>query len=182
MLRSVLPPLALVVAILAAPGVQAQDRPSAAAASIDGWQRRVAETGTVFFQCRAASCPAGAAVSYRMQGTGPQMSLEVFRRHHEELGRRMVEQSQGQLARIELIEVSQSREEGAEILTAVRLVARSEGAEEFMASSVVVDDGRRFSMVSTARTEADARMGLRLFLPVVLLQTRLDAGRPPRAP
>lgn len=181
MLRSVLPLLALVGAVLAAPGVQAQDRPSAAA-SIDGWQRRVAETGTVFFQCRAASCPAGAAVSYRMQGTGPQMSLEVFRRHHEELGRRMVEQSQGQLARIELIEVSQSREEGAEILTAVRLVARAEGGDEFMASSVVVDDGRRFSMVSTARTEADARMGLRLFLPVVLLQTRLDAGRPPRAP
>ena len=136
----------------------------------------------MFFHCRAASCPAGAAVSYRMQGTGAQMTMEAFRNHHEMLGRRMVEQSQGRFTRVDLIEISQSREAGAEVLTAVRLVARAEGGDEFMASSVVVDEGRRFSIVSTARTEGDARTGLRMFLPVVLMQTRLDAGRPTRAP
>lgn len=177
-------PAALVLAVVAAaaPAAPAQDRPSAAAASIDGWQRQVAETGTVFFHCRAASCPAGSTVSYRMQGTGQQMTMEAFRNHHEALGRRMVDQSQGRLTRVDLIEISQSREAGAEVLTAVRLVARAEGGEEFMASSVVVDEGRRFSIVSTARSEIDARTGLRMFLPVVLLQTRLDAGRPSRVP
>lgn len=174
-------PAALVLAVLSAvsPPVQAQDRPPGIAASIDGWQRQVAETGTVYFHCRAATCPAGAAVSYRLQSDGPAPTLEAFRAHHEVLNRRMVEQSNGRLARIELIEVAQGREAGAEVLTAVKALESATGSRQFMASSMVSDGPRRFTMVSTAGTEADARTGLRMFLPVVLLQTQLG-GQPPR--
>jgi len=170
--------LAVLAALPAAP--EAQDRPAGAAASIDGWQREVAETGTVYFHCRAATCPVGAAVSYRMQPGDRALTLEDFRTHHEVLNRRMVEQSGGRFVRVEMIEVAQSSEAGAQVLTAVKAVEEAAGDRQFMASSLVTDGPRRFTMVSTGRTEADARTGLRMFLPVVMMQTQPGGSQPRR--
>lgn len=155
-----------------------------ATVSVDGWERQTAETGTVYFRCRAASCAAQSTISYRSQSVTRMPPVAEFRRRQEETNRRMVESSNGRLTRVEMIDVAEADQAGAKTLTAVKLLVASSGTNEYLATSLVLQGTRAFSVVSTAPTEAAARANLRTFIPVVMLQGNLTpapapAGRTP---
>lgn len=177
MIRKLMLALALALPSALSGPVLAQD--AAATVSVEGWERQVAPTGTVFFRCRAASCAAPSTVSYRPQTVGRLPPVAEFRRRQEEVNRRMVEQSNGRLSRVDLLDVAESERAGARMLTAVKLLVPVSGASQYMATSLVIQGERGVSIVSSAPTETAARANLATFIPIVLLQGQLA---PPRAP
>ena len=170
---------ALALALILSPVPPAPASAQGAAVTIEGWDRQVADTGTVYFRCRAATCAAQSTVSYRSQSVTRMPSVAEFRRRQEETNRRMVETSNGRLSRVEMIDVAEADQAGAKTLTAVKLLVASAGANQYLATSLVLQGGRAFSIVSTAPSEAAARANLTTFIPVVLLQGGLT---PPPAP
>jgi len=141
-----------------------------AGVTVDGWERQVAATGTVFFRCRAASCMAQSTVSYRPQQAGRMPALAAFRQRQEETNRRMVEGSNGRLTRVDILEVAESERAGAKVMTAVKLMVSASGPNQYLATSLVIQGQKAFSIVSTAPTDAAARANLATFIPIVLLQ------------
>ncbi|MDP3546499.1 MAG: hypothetical protein Q8S29_09995 [Phreatobacter sp.] len=174
MIRKLVLAFALVLP-LALPGTAAAQ---GAAGSVAGWERQVAATGTVFFRCRAASCTAQSTVSYRPQQAGRMPSVAAFRQRQEETNRRMVEGSNGRLTRVDILDVAESERAGAKVLTAVKLLVAASGPNQYLATSLVMQGQKAFSIVSTAPTDAAARANLATFIPVVLLQG--DLTPPPR--
>ncbi len=149
--------------------------------SIAGWERQVASTGTVYYRCRAASCTVQSTVSYRTQPPGRMPSVAEFRQGQERVNQRMVESSNGRLSRVDMIEVAESERAGARVLTAVKLMVAASGPNQYLATALVMQGQKAFSIVSTAPTDAAARSNLATFIPVVLLQVQLQPqGTPPR--
>ncbi len=166
MIRKLVLALALVLPL----GLPGQASAQGAAVSVDGWERQVAATGTVFFRCRSASCTAQSTVSYRPQQAGRMPALAAFRQRQEETNRRMVEGSNGRLTRIDILEVAESERAGAKVMTAVKLMVSASGPNQYLATSLVIQGQKAFSIVSTAPTDAAARANLATFIPIVLLQ------------
>ncbi|MGL4285875.1 MAG: hypothetical protein ACRCVA_05995 [Phreatobacter sp.] len=161
---------------LALPGAAA--RAQGVAMSLDGWDRSVAPTGTVFYRCTApASCGQGSVASYRQQPNGPLPSLAVYRAQNESVDRRMVEGSGGRVLRVDLIEIAESEVAGAQVQTAIKAINHSDGRREYLATSVFSDGQRHYSLVSTALEERTARANLQAFLPVVMLAAQIG-GKP----
>ena len=175
MIRKLLLALSLVLPLAPAGPAAAQD----ATVTIDGWERQAASTGTVYFRCRSASCAAQSTVSYRPQTASRLPPLAEFRRRQEEVNRRMVEGSNGRLSRVDVLDVGESERAGAKVLTAVKLLVSVNGPSQYMASGLVMDGLRSFSIVSTASTEAAARANLATFIPIVLLQGQLAPRNAP---
>lgn len=165
-----------------APLALAQEAPQAAVVTVDGWERQVAQTGTIFYRCKpGGTCAAGSTVSYRGQAVAPVPTVAVYRERQEGLNRRMVEQSNGRLSAVEIIEVAESTRGSAKVLTAVKALVAVNGPRQFLATSLVADGDRHLSIVSTAGTEAAARANIATFLPVLLAAPR-SATTPPPAP
>jgi len=165
-----------------APLAFAQEAPAAAVVTVDGWERQVAQTGTTFYRCKpGGTCAAGSTVSFRGQAAAPMPTVAVYRERQEGLNRRMVEQSNGRLSAVEIIEVAESTRGSAKVLTAVKALVAVSGPRQFLATSLVADGDRHFSIVSTAGTEAAARANVATFLPVLLAAPR-SATMPPPAP
>lgn len=162
--------LVLAVALVLPLGLPGQASAQGAAVSVDGWERQVAATGTVFFRCRSASCTAQSTVSYRPQQAGRMPALAAFRQRQEETNRRMVEGSNGRLTRVDILEVAESERAGANVMTAVKLMVSASGPNQYLATSLVIQGQKAFSIVSTAPTDAAARANLATFIPIVLLQ------------
>jgi len=175
MIRKLLLAFALLLP-LALPGTASAQ---GAAISVDGWERQVAATGTVFFRCRSASCTAQSTVSYRPQQAGRMPSVAAFRQRQEETNRRMVEGSNGRLTRVDILDVTESERAGAKVLTAVKLLVSASGPNQYLATALVMQGQKAFSIVSTASTDAASRANLATFIPIVLLQADLT---PPAAP
>lgn len=153
-------------------------RAQGVAMSLDGWERSVAPTGTVFYRCTApASCGQGSVASYRQQPDGPLPSLAVFRAQNESMNRRMVEGSGGRVLRVDLVEIAESEVAGAKVQTAVKTISHADGRREYLATSVFSDGQRHYSLVSTATVESMARANLQVFLPVVMLAAQIG-GKP----
>jgi len=177
MIRKLVLTLAVALTLpLALPG---QASAQGAAVSVDGWERQVAQTGTVFFRCRAAACTAQSTVSYRAQQVTRMPPVPAFRQRQEETNRRMVESSNGRLTRVDILDVAESERAGAKVMTAVKLLVSANGPNQYLATSLVIQGQKAFSIVSTAPTEAAARANLQTFIPIVLLQGDLT---PPAAP
>ncbi len=165
-----------------APVVQAQEAASGVVVTVEGWERQVAQTGTTFYRCKpGGTCAAGSTVSYRGQAAAPVPTVAVFRERQEGVNRRMVEQSNGRLSAVEIIEVAESTRGSAKVLTAVKALVATSGPRQFLATSLVADGDRHFSIVSTAATEAAARANIATFLPALLAAPR-GATTPPAAP
>lgn len=175
MIRLVALALGLALAPLSAAPAAAQG----AVVSVDGWERQTGESGSVYFRCRAATCAAQSTISYRSQSVTRMPPVAEFRRRQEETNRRMVESSNGRLSRVEMIDVAEADQAGAKTLTAVKLLVASSGSNQYLATSLVLQGGRAFSIVSTAPNEAAARANLRTFIPVVLLQGNLTPAPAP---
>jgi hypothetical protein len=176
MMRMFLLALSVILPPLVAAPASAQD----SAVSIAGWERQVASTGTVYYRCRAASCTVQSTVSYRTQPPGRMPSVAEFRQGQERVNQRMVESSNGRLSRVDMIDVAESERVGAKLVTAVKLLVPANGPNQYLATALVVDGPRRFSIVSTAPNEAAARANLTTFVPVVMLQVQLQPqGTPP---
>lgn len=165
MRRILLPILAFFLAVMAASPLAAQGM----AVTPDGWQRSVAETGTVYFRCAASSCPTGSTVSYRQQRDGPLMPFPDFQRFQAQSNQRMVEQSNGSLRSVEMIELAQRTQSEHQVFTAVKVLHRANGTDEYFVASVLSDGQRSYSVVSSASTERAARANMDLFLPIVML-------------
>lgn len=169
MRRLFLPILALLLAALAAVPAAAQG----VAVTPEGWQRNVAETGTVFYRCQAATCPANSVISYRQQRDGPPMPFDTFERSNALTNQRMVEQSNGALVAVDMIEIGQRRMGETLIYTAVKLLRRASGQNEVYIATLFFDAGRNYSVVSSAGSERDARANMDQFLPIVMLAAQL---------
>ncbi|MBN8941846.1 MAG: hypothetical protein J0H01_20230 [Rhizobiales bacterium] len=153
-------------------------RAQGVAMGVDGWDRSVAPTGTVFYRCTApASCGQGSVASYRQQPNGPLPSLAVFRAQNESINRRMVEGSGGRVLSVDLIEIAESEVARAKVQTAIKAINHSDGRREYLATSVFSDGERHYSLVSTAAGEPMARANLQAFLPVVMLAAQIG-GKP----
>lgn len=183
MIRRLVVALGLAAATLApAPMLHAQEAPAAAVVNVEGWERQVAQTGTVFYRCKpGGSCAAGSTVSFRGQAAAPVPTVAVYRERQEGLNRRMVEHSNGRLSAVEIIEVAESTRGTAKVLTAVKALVAVNGPRQFLATSLVADGDRHFSIVSTAATEAASRANVATFLPALLAAPR-SATAPPPAP
>lgn len=162
--------LVLTLALILPLAVSVQASAQGAEVSIDGWERQVAQTGTVFFRCRSASCTAQSTVSYRVQPAGRMPTVAAFRQRQEETNRRMVEGSNGRLTRVDILDVAESERAGAKVITAVKLLVAASGPNQYLATSLVMQGQKAFSIVSTAPTDAAARANLATFIPAVLLQ------------
>ena len=69
---------------------------------VGGWDRQVAQTGTIYYQCREEACGPGSLVSVRRQSpTVDPPSAEMLRREAVERGQAIMQRSQGQVVRIE---------------------------------------------------------------------------------
>jgi hypothetical protein len=69
---------------------------------IGGWDRQIAQTGTIYYQCREEACEPGSLVSVRRQSpTADPPSAETLRREAVERGETIMQRSQGQIVRIE---------------------------------------------------------------------------------
>lgn len=147
------------------------------AVTVDGWERSVASTGTTYYRCRVEACSANSAVSYRQQESAPLGPLATLRAQHDALNQRMVASSQGRVARVETIDAGEGEIAGAQQQTIVKTVEFSDGRREFMVVSLVSDGSRRFSIVSTAVSDAAARGNLRALLPMIMLSGHLG-GQP----
>lgn len=169
MRRSFLTILAFVVAVSAGLPAFAQG----IAVTPDGWQRTVAETGTVFYRCQAATCPAGSTVSYRQQRDGPLMPFADFQRFNVQTNQRMVEQSNGTVRSVEMIEIGQRTMAENQFYTAVKIIHRASGRDEFYVSTIFSDGRRHYSVVSSAGSERDARANMDQFLPIVMLASQM---------
>ena len=150
-----------------------------AAVTIDGWERSTASTGTTYYRCRASTCAPNSTVSYRAQEPGRLPPLATFRAQHEAQNQRLIAASNGRITRIEMIETSEGENAGARLQTAVKVIESSDGRREYLATSLVADDARRFSIVSTAPSEAAARTNLQTFLPIVRLSGHLERAPAP---
>ncbi|QCK88010.1 hypothetical protein E8L99_20760 [Phreatobacter aquaticus] len=139
----------------------------------EGWQRNVAETGTVFYRCQAATCATNSVVSYRQQRDGPMMSFESFERSNALTNQRMVEQSNGNLRAVEVVEIGQRTVRDTTIFTTVKLIRRTNGSEQYYIATLFSDGRRSFSVVSSADRERDARANMDQFLPVVMLVAQM---------
>jgi hypothetical protein len=162
--------LSLAVVLSAAPeSVRAQG----SAIEVSGWERSTASTGTIYYRCRAATCAAGATVSYRLQQTVQFAPIAAFRAHHETVNQRMIGASQGRIARIETLDASDGEMAGARTQTIVKVIEFTDGRREAMATGIVSDGTRHFSIVSTAPTDDVARTNMQAFLPMIMLSGHL---------
>lgn len=149
------------------------------ALEVSGWERSVATTGTTYYRCRASTCDATAAVSFRPQQLTQLGTLAALRAQHEDVNSRMIQAGQGRVSRVTTTDVSEGENAGARVQTLVKSIDFSDGRREFMAVAMALDEGQRvYSIVSTAPSEAAARANLTTFLPVILLSGRLG-GKPP---
>jgi hypothetical protein len=167
--RSLLPILSLVLWTFAHLPLGAQGL----AVTPEGWQRTVAETGTVFYRCQSATCPANSVISYRQQRDGPPMAFETFQRSHVLTNQRMVEQSNGALIAVDMIEIGQRKMGETLVYTAVKLLRRASGQDEFYIATLFFDAGRNYSIVASATSERAARANMDQFLPIVMLAAQL---------
>jgi predicted carbohydrate-binding protein with CBM5 and CBM33 domain len=147
------------------------------AIEVSGWERSTAATGTIYYRCRAATCAASSTVNYRPQQTVQFAPLTAFRAHHDVVNQRMIGASQGRIARIDTLDASEGDVSGARSQTIVKLIEFTDGRREAMATGIVSDGTRHFSIVSTAPTDAVARTNMQTFLPMIMLSTHL--GAPP---
>jgi hypothetical protein len=166
--------LSLAVALAAAPE---SARAQGSAIEVSGWERSTAATGTIYFRCRAPTCAAGATVSYRPQQTVQFGPLSAFRAHHEVVNQRMIGASQGRIARIETLAASEGEIAGARSQTIVKVIEFTDGRREAMATGIVSDGTRHFSIVSSAPTDDVARTNMQTFLPMIMLSGQLG-GKP----
>lgn len=181
MIRRLVLALGLTAATLGpAPLAIAQEAASGVVVNVEGWERQVAQTGTTFYRCKpGGTCAAGSTVSYRGQAAAPVPTVAVFRERQEGVNRRMVEQSNGRLSAVEIIEVAESTRGSAKVLTAVKALVATSGPRQYLATSLVADGDRHFSIVSTAATEAAARANVATFLPALLAAPRGATAPPP---
>jgi uncharacterized membrane protein len=181
MIRRLVLALGLAAASLGpAPLAIAQEAAGGVVVNVEGWERQVAQTGTTFYRCKpGGTCAAGSTVSYRGQAAAPVPTVAVFRERQDGVNRRMVEQSNGRLSAVELIEVAESTRGSAKVLTAVKALVATSGPRQYLATSLVADGDRHFSIVSTAATEAAARANVATFLPVLLAAPRGATAPPP---
>jgi hypothetical protein len=175
-MRRLLSALAIALALAAPLGVAAA-RAQGAAIEVNGWERSTAATGTIYYRCGGATCTPGSTVSYRPQERVQFAPLAAFRAQHEVVNRRMIDASQGRIVRIETVDASESDAAGARSQTIVKMIEFTDGRREAMATGIVSDGTRHFSIVSTAPGHAAAQTNLQTFLPMVMLSGHLT-GKP----
>ncbi|MBL8571103.1 MAG: hypothetical protein JNK84_18680 [Phreatobacter sp.] len=169
--------LVAIAALAALPGL-APARAQGVAIEVSGWERSTAATGTIYYRCGGATCAPGSTVSYRPQERVQFASLAAFRAQHELVNQRMIAASQGRIARVETVDASENDTAGQRSQTVVKAIAFADGRREVMATSIVSDGTRHFSIVSTAPDHAAARANLQTFLPMVMLSGHIG-GKPP---
>lgn len=180
MIRRLVLALGLAAATLGPAPLAIAQEAAGVVVNVEGWERQVAQTGTTFYRCKpGGTCAAGSTVSYRGQAAAPVPTVAVFRERQEGVNRRMVEQSNGRLSAVEIIEVAESTRGSAKVLTAVKALVATSGPRQYLATSLVADGDRHFSIVSTAATEAAARANVATFLPALLAAPRGATAPPP---
>jgi hypothetical protein len=175
-MRRLLSAFAIGLALSAPLGV-AGARAQGAAIEVNGWQRSTAATGTIYYRCGGTTCAPGSTVSYRPQERVQFAPLATFRAHHDTVNQRMIDASQGRIARIQSVDASESDSAGTRSQTIVKMIEFTDGRREAMATGIVSDGTRHFSIVSTAPDHAAAQTNLQTFLPMVMLSGHLN-GKP----
>lgn len=176
-MRRYLSALAVAATLSASPGL-APVRAQGVAIEVSGWERSTAATGTIYYRCGGATCAPGSTVSYRPQERVQFAPLAAFRAQHELVNQRMIAASQGRIARVETVDASENDAAGQRSQSVVKIIEFTDGRREAMATSIVSDGTRHFSIVSTAPSHAVAQTNLRTFLPMVMLSGHIG-GKPP---
>ena len=69
--------------------------------TVGGWDRKVADTGTIYYTCREDSCGRGSTVSMHSQTQRPQ-TAEEMRSQEKRIGDVIIERTGGLIARVDI--------------------------------------------------------------------------------
>lgn len=175
--------LLLIIALCGVAPVRAQinvavDPQGRSVVEYQGWERSLAQTGTMYYRCTLPSCGPNGLVSYHEQGDAPLPPFEAFRRDGLARNERIVAQSNGRVQRIDLVDSSNTNSDGWNVYQLHAAIIYADGKREYMSTARFFDGKHQYSLVSTADEGEPARTNLGNFLPVIMLVSKLrDIGK-----
>lgn len=162
--RTVMACAALSFAVLIAePSVEARDlslnvNPDTGVFTINGWSRRVADTGTVFYTCEDQACGKGSTVSMRKQPQLIAPDADAVRRNEMRTSETLRERLQGKIDRIDVGEPSVTRDQSFSVgeisRTIVPIAGVDAGIQAYWKTGYVTSKSAMYTISSSADSRA----------------------------
>jgi hypothetical protein len=158
--------------------------PDGPAFSIGGWDRQVAQTGTVFYQCREDACGLGSTVSVRRQSPPANPpSVEALRRDAIERGKAAMQRSAGAMLGVETGTPKVGRDKllsRGEVTQTFTLAAGTTDVARFWKSGYIGNKAAAFTVSSSGRDpkQVDANYAVFNLTLALVLQRLADAPKP----
>ncbi|HEX8665070.1 MAG TPA: hypothetical protein VF744_13670 [Beijerinckiaceae bacterium] len=181
--------IAAPLAVLAAPaGAPKRDlrigiAPDGSAFSIGGWDRQVAQTGTIFYQCREDACGPGSTVSVRRQSpTADLPNAERLRQEAVARGQAIMQRGQSGIVRIETgtPKVTQDKLFRLGAITQTFTLTGQGDVSPFWKNGYVANKAALFTVASSGQDRRQVDANYALFnIALMLVMQRLDnEGKP----
>jgi hypothetical protein len=144
--------------------------------AIEGWSRRVAGTGTVFYQCQVAACGPGSTVSLARQPSAA-VTGEMLRQREQQVAALLQSRQPGKILRIDIGPVRTKDDKQfrtAEVTRTITAIAGADiGISPFWTSGFASSGSGTYTLSSSADTRkladtnyATFKLGILLMLGV----------------